>query len=269
MRKTVLAVIAALVLAPAPSLLRNATGGPAPSIVAKAVEYKDGDAALEGWLVYDDAVKEKRPGVVVVHEWWGLTDYPKTRCEMLAKLGYVAFAIDMYGKGKTTKDPKQAGEWSGQFHGDGKAAGRRRAKAGFDVLAKDEHVDASRMGAMGYCFGGTVALEMAWSDLPLKGVVSFHGQPSAPDAEDHDQAAVLVCHGGDDGFVKDATLKTFEDTMREKKIDWTLVKYGHAVHSFTNPDSDKFGIPGVGYDKRADERSWAHMRTFWYEVFAK
>jgi dienelactone hydrolase len=263
MRHVAVLLVAAILVSVAPP-----PAAAEPTVVAKAVEYRDGDVVLEGWLAYDDAVKGKRPGVVVVHEWWGLTDHPKRRAEALARAGYVAFALDMYGKGKVTRDPKQAGEWAGAFRGPGKSAGRSRAKAGYEVLAKDERVDPARIGAMGYCFGGTVSLEMAWSGLPLKGVVSFHGNLTTPDAGDKPTAAVLVCHGADDTFVSDASIRAFEASMKERKVDWTFASYGGAVHSFTNPDADKAGIPGVAYQKKADERSWEHMTAFWRDVFA-
>jgi dienelactone hydrolase len=239
-----------------------------PKIVTEAVTYRDGDVELEGWIAYDASRTGRRPGVLVIHEWWGLGDHPKRRAEALARLGYVAFACDMYGKGKRTDDPKVAGRWASGFRGENRLAGRSRARAGLDVLTKHERVDPARVAAMGYCFGGTIALELAWSGAPLVGAVSFHGHPTSPREQDLAgvRAAILVCHGADDGFVPDEMLATFERTMREGKIDWQLIKYGGAVHSFTNQGADAHGIPGVAYHEKADRRSWSHMETFFEEV---
>jgi dienelactone hydrolase len=257
------------------SLAASAAAPPAPAeqkIVSEAVDYRYGAEKFTGWLSRDGARGGLRPGVLVVHEWWGLADHPKRRAEELAKLGYVAFAADMYGTGKLTTDPKQAGEWSGRFRTpEGKALGRARAAAALDVLRHSPGVDPNRIAAIGFCFGGTVALELAWSGADLKGVVSFHGNPTAPTPEEAKgvKASILVCHGGDDGFVPDAALAAFEKAMRDGSLDWTLVKYGGAVHAFTNPGADAYGIQGVKYDARADRRSWEHMRTFFRELFGE
>jgi dienelactone hydrolase len=243
-------------------------GAPPSVLVTKAVEYKDGDVVLEGWLAYDPKGTGKRPGVLVVHEWWGLGAHAKRKAEALARLGYVAFAVDMYGKGRLTQDPAEAGKWASQFRGEGKAAGRRRVKAGLDVLVAQPNVDPARIGAIGFCFGGTVVLELAWSGADVKGVVCFHGQPTTPDPAEAAgvKSAVLVCHGADDGFVPDQALADFQKAMKAAKLDWNLVYYAGAVHSFTNPDAGKAGIPGVAYDARADRRSWEHMRSFFADV---
>ena len=147
------------------------------------VEYRHGDAVLAGYLAYDDSMTGKRPGVLVVHEWWGLNDYAKRRAEQLAALGYVAFALDMYGKGQATGDPKEAGRLSGMFK-DNRPLGRARAAAGLDVLRSRPQVDPARIAAIGYCFGGMVALEMARAGFPLSGVVSFHGNLKSASPED-------------------------------------------------------------------------------------
>jgi dienelactone hydrolase len=238
-------------------------------IVSKALDYAHDGVALQGYLVYDDAVTGKRPGVLVVPEWWGLNDYAKKRADDLARMGYVALAADMYGKGVVTTDAKKAGELAGQFYGS--PLMRTRARAGYDVLAKHELVDPERTAAIGFCFGGTTVLELAYSGAPLAGVVSFHGSLPAPKAEDYPniKASILACHGADDSFVKPEGIAAFENALRESKADWLVASYGGAVHSFTNPDAGKAGIPGVAYNEKAALRSWSHMKTFFDEIFAR
>ena len=168
------------------------------------VEYKDGDVLLEGYLVYDDAIRGKRPGVVVVHEWWGLNDYIQRRAREVAELGYIAFAIDMYGKGVRAQDPQKAGELSGSITKDPKLL-RSRAAAGLDVLKKNDLTDSGKIAAIGYCFGGKTVLELARSGAELAGVASFHGvlDTQNPDDAKNIKGSVLVLHGGDDTFVSD------------------------------------------------------------------
>jgi dienelactone hydrolase len=242
-------------------------------VVAEYVTYEHDGTPLQGYLVHDPKIEGERPGVLVVHAWWGLDDFAKERADELARLGYVAFALDMYGKGKVTTDPKQAGAWAGQFRGEGVDPGfrRGRVRAGLDVLARSRLVDASRLGAIGFCFGGTTVLELAWSGAEVDAVVSFHGNPTTPSAEEAPgiRASILVCHGADDPLVKPERLRAFESAMRDAKADWQLVSYGSAVHSFTDPDADAHGIAGVGYNREAAERSWAQMRALFEEVFAE
>jgi dienelactone hydrolase len=235
------------------------------SLVAKDVDYQDGDAALQGHLAYDGAVAGKRPGVLVLPEWWGLNDYPKRRAEALAKEGYVAFAVDVYGKGKVTRDPKQAGEWAGEWRGPAhRDAMLRRVKAAWDVLAKQDVTDGSRIAAIGYCFGGALALDNAWSGVPWKAVVSFHGSLTTPTAEQMPgiRASILVCHGADDPHVPAEAVKAFQDAMKAAKTDCQVCFYSGAVHAFTNPDADSYGIDGVKYDAAAATRSWENALTF-------
>jgi dienelactone hydrolase len=232
------------------------------------IEYRHGDTLLEGYLAYDDTMTGKRPGVLVVHEWWGLNDYAKQRTEQLARLGYVAFALDMYGKGKVTTDPKVAGEWAGTLRDD-LPLGRARAAAGLAVLKSRPQVDPARIAAIGYCFGGTVVLEMARGGADLKGVASFHGGLATPNPADarNIKGKVLVLHGADDPFESSAEIAAFQEEMRQAKVDWQMVYYGGAVHSFTNRESGKAGIKGVGYNEAADHRSWLAMRDFFNELF--
>lgn len=231
------------------------------------VEYKHGDTVLEGLLAWDDALPGKRPGVLVVHEWWGRNDYIRSRAEKLAALGYVAFALDMYGKGVVAKDPKEAGALAGKIRGDG-ALMRERAAAGLDVLRKDERVDAKKIAAIGYCFGGTVALELARSGADLAGVVSFHGGlgTKAPAEKGKVKAKVLVLHGADDPHVPVADVTAFEEEMRAAGVDWQVVSYGGAVHAFTNPAAGNDPSKGAAYNESADRRSWEAMQAFFGEV---
>ncbi len=245
------------------------TSAAAAEIRTQTISYTHDGVALEGFVAYDDALKGKLPGVMVIHEWWGLNDYARQRARMLAGLGYVAFACDMYGKGLVTTDPKEAGTWAGRFRGEDPTLVRARARAGFDVLAKHEKVDADRLAAIGYCFGGSVAQQLAYSGAPLKGVVSFHGTPVVPQPEDKDvTAAVLICHGAADTFISDEEIARFTAAATAAGIDWQWISYSSAVHSFTNPDAGRANIPGVAYQRAADLRSWAHMKAFFDELFA-
>lgn len=237
-------------------------------VKVQVVDYKDGDTKLRGYLAYDDAVKEKRPGVMVIHEWWGCNDYSMSRAKQLAELGYVAFACDMYGAGVTTKDPAEAGKLAGQIRAD-KAKWRQRAAAGLKVLSDHASVDASRLGAIGYCFGGTTALQMACAGMDLKVVVSFHGSLFTPTLDEAKavKGKVLVCNGAADGFIQPADREGFVKAFEAAKVDYVFVDYAGAVHTFTNPDAGKAGIPGVAYDEKADKRSWTHMKQMFEEAF--
>jgi dienelactone hydrolase len=233
------------------------------------VDYKQGDVALRGYLAYDDKVKEPRPGVILVHEWWGLTDHMKALTREIAELGYVALAIDMYGKGVVTDKSDEASKLAGQFKDD--KLRRERAKAGYDALLATNLVDKSRVAAIGFCFGGTTVLHMAYSGLDLAGVVSFHGSLVPPGEADAGKikAKILVLHGADDPLVSAESIAKFQEGVRKAKADWQMMYYGGAVHSFTNPGADKAGNAAVKYDTRADKRSRTHMKAFFDEVLAK
>ena len=238
------------------------------AIKTETVEYKAGDMTLKGFLAYDDATTDKRPAVIIVHEWWGLNDYVKRRAQDVAKLGYVAFAADMFGDGKTTTDPKEAGKLAGSVKSDPKVE-LARAQAALDVLKKRPEVETNRIAAMGYCFGGSVALDMARAGWPLAGVVSFHGALATKTHAEAGKvkAKILACHGADDPMVPADEVMGFQDEMRKAKADWVFTSYANAVHAFTNPDADKFGIPGVAYNEKADKRSWEAMKDFFGEIF--
>jgi dienelactone hydrolase len=244
-------------------------------VVTKPVAYEHAGVKLEGYLAYDDAkipAGQKAPGVLVVPEWWGLTDYAKNRAEQLAKLGYVAFAADMYGVGVTTTDPKKAGELAGQFYG--KPLMAERAQAGLDQLMATGLVDAEHVAAIGYCFGGSTVQALAYSGAPLAGIVSFHGGliPVPADAAAKNKAKILVCHGAIDPFIKKEDIDAFMKGMNDGKFDYQFISYAGAVHAFSNPGADKIaaatGLP-IAYNAAADKRSWAHMKIFFKELFGR
>lgn len=243
-----------------------ATG--AAKVVTEAVPYRDDDVALEGYLAYDDAQAGPRPAVLVVHEWWGLNEFAKEQARRLAELGYVAFAVDMYGKGSVTEDAQQAGQWARALYSDAQKW-RQRARAGLEAVAGHERVDRSRIAAIGYCFGGATVQQMALAGLPLKGVVSFHGSLVPPSEEDarRTRARVLILHGATDTLIADEDFQKYLKAMRGTELDWQLVVYSGAKHSFTNPKADRAGMEGVGYHAPTAKRSWGQMRLFLGEVF--
>ncbi len=240
-------------------------------LVTRTVEYKQGDTILEGYLAYDDAVKGKTPGVLVVHEWNGLGDYVKKRVEQLARLGYVAFGADIYGKGIRPATPEAAGREAGKYRGADRKLLRARTRAGLEELRKQPNVDPGRIAAIGYCFGGTAVLELARSGAYLQGVVSFHGGLDAPNPADakNIRAKVLALHGADDPYVPPQQVAAFQEEMRKGGVDWQMVSYGGAVHSFTNPASGNDPSKGVAYNEKADRRSWEAMKVFFSEIFGK
>lgn len=238
------------------------------AIRTETVTYKQGDTTLEGFVAYDDAVKGARPGVLVVHQWMGLTDYEKHRAEMLAQLGYVAFCADIYGKGVRPQNTAEAGAQAGKYKSDRQLL-RARVNAGLDALRQQPLVDAKHIAAIGYCFGGTTVLELARGGADLAGVVSFHGGLDAPNPDDgkNIKCKVLVCHGADDPFSSPQDITAFENEMRKGGVDWQLIKYGGAVHSFTQPMAGNDNSKGAAYSEKADKRSWATMKEFFAEIF--
>jgi dienelactone hydrolase len=250
-----------------PCLFVAVTGAQA-AIVTRSVMYHQADTTLEGFLAYDDALTDQRPGVLVVHEWWGLNDFAKNQARRLAQLGYIALAIDMYGKGVVTTDPTEAGRLASQFK-DNPQLLRDRAAAGLETLAADPHVRPHSIAAIGFCFGGTTVLQLAYSGADLAGVVSFHGGLVPPQTADMERikAKILVLHGAADTHVPPEQVATFQQTIERTGADWQMVIYGGAKHSFTNPDSDKLNMPGVGYQALAAERSWQQMLLFFGTLF--
>lgn len=240
------------------------------AVKTKVIEYKYEDTTLKGFLAYDDEIKDKRPGVLVVHEWWGLDDYAKMRAEMLAKLGYVAFCPDMYGQGKVAEHPKEAGEMSGMVRKNVKVW-QGRASAGLKVLADQPQTDATRLASIGYCFGGSTSLQLAFAGSDLKAVVTFHaGLPAPTEAEAKAiKAKILICHGADDTFVSEQSIAAFKSKIEAAKVPMEFESYPGTVHSFTVKDAEKRGLKGMAYNANADEKSWASMQKLFKEVFAK
>lgn len=252
-----------------PGIVLLSCGHVLAAIKTQTIEYKQGNTLLEGYLAYDDVVKVKRPGVLVVHEWNGLQSYIKKRTQQLAKLGYVAFAVDIYGKGIRPKNPEESAKQANIYRQDRKLL-RERAKAGLQVLQKYPLTDSQRIAAIGYCFGGGTVLELARSGVNIGGVVSFHGNLDTPDINDakNIKAKVLVLHGADDPFVPEQQVQAFEKEMRLGNVNWQLISYGGALHSFTNPEA-KNNPKGAIYNAIADQRSWQAMKQFFAEIFAK
>src|SRR5882757_4025053 len=224
--KTQLAIVSGVLLTV------NAFG----ALHTETIEYKQGDTTCEGYLAYDDAVKGPRPGVLVVHDWMGCDSYAKMRADMLAKLGYVAFAADIYGKDVRPKGPKEAGAQAGKYKGD-RALLRARVNAALDVLKKQPQVDTKRIAAIGYCFGGTTVLELARSGADINGIVTFHGGLDTPTRDAKNiKCKVLICHGADDPYVPAADVTALQDELRKAGTDWQMIFFSGAVHSFTRPD---------------------------------
>ena len=235
------------------------------------VTYKDGDTTLKGYVVYDDAKKGKRPGILVVHEWWGITKHVRDSARDLAGKGYTAFIVDMYGDGKTADDPKTAGQLSGAVRKNAPVQ-NSRFNAARAQLAKHSTVDAKRIGAVGYCFGGSVVLDAARTGAALTGVAAFHAglttqQPAAPGKV---KAQVLVLNGADDPFIKPDSVDAFKKEMETAKVNYRYVNYPGAVHAFTNPEATengkKFNLP-LAYHPEADKQSKAEMEKFFSNLF--
>ncbi len=237
-------------------------------IQSKAVLYTYGEGSFEGFLAWDDSVKGQRPGILVVHEWWGLNEYARSRAEQLAGLGYVAFAVDMYGKGRVTTHPEKAGEWA-KLTTTNVDEWLGRAEEGLKLLQEDPKVDPTRLAAIGYCFGGATVMQLVYGGAPVKGVVSFHGSlPLPPNANPiNNSAKVLIAHGASDPFLTSEHIGQFKAALDNAEIDWQMTLYGGAQHSFSNPSANQYGVKGVQYNAQADQRSWMHMRQFFEELF--
>lgn len=237
----------------------------APSIKEENITYKADTATLNGYVAYDANSTAKRPVVLVVHEWWGLNDYVRSRARQLAELGYLAMAVDMYGNGKIANDPKEAMAYAGPFYSNPKLT-KSRIDAALARVKEFPQADTANIAAIGYCFGGSVVLNAAKMGEPFKGVVSFHGglagvQPN----KDLLKAKVLVCHGGADSFVNANEVAQFKKSMDSIGADYTFKVYDSATHAFTNPNAtavgQKFNMP-IKYNEAADKASWADMKEF-------
>lgn len=242
----------------------------APAIKTEAVSYKSDTATLNGFVAYDSNKEGKRPGVLVVPEWWGLNDYVKNRAKQLADMGYVAMAVDMYGNGKNAANPQEAMAFAQPFYKD-PAMGKARLDAALQQLKSMPQVDTSKIAAIGYCFGGTIVLNSAKLGENLKGVVSFHGGLEGPaPSKDLLKAKVLVLHGEADSFVPKEQLEHFKKQMDSVHADYSVKTYPNATHAFTNPASTetgkKFNMP-ISYNEKADKDSWEDMKSFFKSIF--
>jgi dienelactone hydrolase len=241
-----------------------------PDIVTEEITYTSDTVEMKGFLAYDANQKEKRPGILVVHEWWGQTDYPKERAKMLAQLGYTAMAVDMYGGGQIAEHPQDAGVFSGHVMSDIDGA-TGRFMAALEVLKQHTSVDTERLGAIGYCFGGTVVLTMGRIINELDGVAAFHaglGIPVPPTSEMN--TVFLICNGADDSFVSSESIAKFKMQMDSVGADYRYIDFAGAVHGFTNPGADEYGqkfeIP-LAYNSQADLESWEDMKNFFDRLF--
>jgi dienelactone hydrolase len=247
------------------------TAGLAPAaVVTKVVDYDYNGTKLKGFLAYDDAVKEKRPGVLVVHEWWGLNDYAKDRCKKLAELGYVAFAVDMYGDGKSVEHPDDARKMATAVR-ENVQTWRGRAEAGLKQLTSQPNVDPTKIAAIGYCFGGSTCLQLAYSGADLKAVATFHAALPTPTADEAKaiKPKIYVAHGEDDFFIPKESIAAFKEKLDGAKVKYTFESFPGVVHSFTVPGADKVNMKGMKYDKSADEKSWKEMLTLFKDTLGK
>lgn len=244
----------------------------AAALVTQDIQYALGDKVFKGYVAYDDAIEGKRPGILVVHEWWGYNEYARKRAEMLAQLGYVALAVDMYGDGKTADHPDTAGAFAGEVSRDMQGTGKERFALAMEQLKNHPMTDPEKIAAIGYCFGGGTVLHMARYGLDLDGVVSFHGSlaTDTPAQPGQVKARVLVCNGANDSMVTAEQIAMFEQEMTAAGVDYRLINYEGATHSFTNPGADalgeKFGMP-IAYNAAADQKSWQDMQDFFKEIF--
>lgn len=238
--------------------------------VTGSLAYEHEGVTLSAYIARPEGITEPTPAVLIAHAWWGQGEYARHRARQLAEMGYIAVALDMYGQGVYTDDPDEAGQKAGSFYQD-RALFRARAAAGLAMLKQQPDIDPGRVAAIGYCFGGTTVLELAYSGADLAGVVSFHGSllPPRPDTDDaaNVQAKVLICHGQADPFYENATLLKVIDDLQADEVDVTTIIYSGAVHSFTDPTATG-ELSGAKYDRAADQRSWEHMKLFFDELFA-
>jgi dienelactone hydrolase len=253
--------VAAVLLCFLPSFARA-------DIVTESIDYEHNGVKFTGTIAYDNASEGKKPGILVVHDWMGHGPFSIGKAKDLAKLGYVGFAIDMYGTGVKPKNVQEASKLAGTIKSDRQLM-RGRAQAALDVLKKHPRVDASKTAAIGFCFGGTTALELARSGTDISGVVSFHGglETSTPATANIVKAKILALHGADDPFVPVKEVNDFQKEMQSAKCNWELVAYGNAVHSFTNQAAGTDNSKGAAFNAQANARSWDAMKRFFAELW--
>ncbi len=241
-------------------------------IKGEEITYTSGETTLKGYVAYDASSKEKRPAILVVPEWWGCNEYVRMRARMLAQLGYIAIAVDMYGEGKIAADPKAAGEYATPFYKNPQL-GKERIEAALKKIKEYAVTDASQIAAIGYCFGGSMVLNAAKMGMDFKGVVSFHGGlQGVPATTGTTKAKILVCHGADDKFVSADEVKQFKSNLDSVKVPYQFIEYPGATHAFSNPDATangkKFNLP-IAYNEAADKKSWEDMKSFFKMIFKK
>ena len=251
-----------------PVLLLLACGSATAEIVEETVDFEYAGAPHRGYIYYDDRHSGKRPGILVVHEWWGLNEYARRRARQIATDGYVAFAMDMYGEGKATEHPEQAREWMMQTTGN-VAGWQKRAQRGVELLRSHAMTDGENIAAVGYCFGGATVMQLAYSGADVKGVVSLHGSlpPASAEQAKAIKAAVLVEHGNADPFIPKERVHEFRAALEAAEVDYTFNGYDGVRHGFTNPDVAKYGIEALRYDADADRQSTENMRAFFERIF--
>lgn len=239
-----------------------------PVFAGQPLAYADGATQLAGYFAQPTATKGKVPGVVVIHQWMGLTDHERKVSDDLAQLGYAALAADIYGAGVRPANAAEAGKLAGAYKGN-RALYRQRIAAAIATLKAQPGVDGNRLAVIGFCFGGTGALEAARGGLPVRGVVSFHGGLDVPAGFTPGpmSAKVLVCHGAEDPFVPAKTVSAFQEEMRQAKADYVFVAYAGAVHAFTQKEAGDDNTKGAAYNEAAHRRSWQHMKDFFQEIF--
>jgi len=252
--------------------LTLAAGAAPAAVVSRTVEYEAGGTKLKGYIAYDETISSTRPGVIVFPEWWGLNDYAKDRAKQLAGMGYVAFAADLYGDGKVIDiaHPQDAAKMAGTLRAN-VGAWRARAEAAMKQLTSRPHVDSKRIAAIGYCLGGSTALQLAYSGADLKAVTTFHAALPTPTAAEAMavKAKILVCHGDADAFIPAKAITDFKAALDGAKVGLDFVGYPNVVHSFTVPTADKVGNPGMKYDKAADEDSWKRMTALFRQELGR
>lgn len=241
-----------------------------PKLKEETVTYKLDSSTRNNFVVYDENIEGKRPAVLVIHEWWGLNDYAKMRARELAKLGYIAMAVDMYGDGKMGEDPTAAQNLATPFYMKPETA-KPIFDAALNKLKEYGQADASKIAAIGYCFGGAQVINLAKMGEDLKGVVSFHGNLAVmPPNKDMLKAPILVCQGAVDQFVPQTEVELFKKQMDSVGAKYTLKIYEGATHSFTNPNAtamgEKFKLP-IAYNAAADTASWKDMQDFFHQIF--
>ncbi|MHB1567286.1 MAG: dienelactone hydrolase family protein [Acidiferrobacter sp.] len=236
-------------------------------MTAQIHHYRDGTTPLEGYLAWDEDRAGPRPGVLVFHEWMGVADHERAAAEALAALGYIALAADIYGQGARPANAAEAAQYAGRYRQGDRALMRQRARAALLALTA-QPLCTGQVAAIGFCFGGTVALELARDGAPLVGVVTFHGglNTERPATAGTIKAKILALHGADDPLVPAAEVAHFQDEMRAARTDWQFVQFSDAVHSFTNPGAGHDPSQGFAYNERAAKRSWQMMTAFFAEI---